>query len=170
MGYVFSGIRHEISNPINSIKMTLSVLTGKIDICPRETIREYISWITSEVSRVEYLLKVLRNFNMYETPEVQNVHVKTFMERFLSLVSADFEIRGIKIESLIHPDAEWAYTDPRALQQVMLNVMSNASDAMNGREAPKIVIEVLKLDGPIKINYSVILRLDCVSNGFSTVF
>ena len=151
IGYVFSGIRHEIGNPINSIKMTLSLLTGKIETCPRETIREYINWIVSEVSRVEYLLKALKNFNMYETPELQNVHVKTFMERFLSLVSADFDVRGIKIDSLIHPDAEWAYTDSRALQQVMLNVMSNASDAMNGREAPEIVIEVLKRDGTIKI-------------------
>ncbi len=151
IGYVFSGIRHEIGNPINTIKMTLSTLANKIDTASTETIRKYVEWIAAEVSSVEYLLKALKNFNMYETPELQNVDLQTFTERFLSLVAADFEKKGIFIERLIHPEAQWGYVDPRALQQVMLNIMSNASDAVEGRENPKIVVEVLKADGLIKI-------------------
>jgi signal transduction histidine kinase len=147
IGYVFSGIRHEIGNPINSIKISLSVLEGMIDTCPRATIKEYMAWMTSEISRVEYLLRALKNFNMYESLELEHVHLCNFMDRFLSLVRGDFGKKGIRVESLIHPDAEWAYVDPRALQQVMLNVLSNAADAMDGRECPRIEIEVLKSDG-----------------------
>ncbi len=154
IGYIFSGIRHELGNPINSIKMTLGILANKIETSPRETVKKYIEWAATEVSRVEYLLKALKNFNMYETPELQNVRMDAFMDRFLSLVAGDFEEKGIGIESLVHPGAEWGYIDPRALQQVMFNIMSNASEALAGRENPRIVIDLLKADDAIKINDS----------------
>jgi PAS domain S-box-containing protein len=151
IGYVFSGIRHEIGNPINSIKMTLGTLASKIDTASTETIKKYVEWIAAEISGVEYLLKALKNFNMYETPELQNVGLQAFTEKFLSLVASDFEKKGILIKSLIHPEAQWGYADPRALQQVMLNILSNASDAVEGKEDPEILIEVLKTDGLIRI-------------------
>jgi PAS domain S-box-containing protein len=151
IGYVFSGIRHEIGNPISSIKMSLSVLAKKVATCPREIIKEYIAWMTSEISRVEYLLKALKNFNMYETPELENVHLDTFMDRFFSLVGEDLARKGVRIEGRIHPDVGLGLVDPRALQQVMLNIISNAGDALQGRENPQIEIEVLKSDGFITI-------------------
>jgi PAS domain S-box-containing protein len=151
IGYVFSGIRHEMGNPINTIKMTLSLLANKVDTSPKEDLKKYIEWTVGEVSRVEYLLKALRNFNMYETPEYQNVCMGTFMDNFLSLVTTDFEKKGIRIESLVHPVAEWGYADPRALQQVMLNIVSNASDALQGKEKPEILINVSREEGRIKL-------------------
>jgi C4-dicarboxylate-specific signal transduction histidine kinase len=75
-----------------------------------------------QISSVENLLKALKSFNMYETPELQNVEMKPFMDKFLSLLSDDFEKRGIAIQVLFQPEAQWAYADPRALQQIMLNI------------------------------------------------
>jgi C4-dicarboxylate-specific signal transduction histidine kinase len=43
------------------------------------------------------------------------------------------------------------YADPRALQQVMLNIFTNASDAMNGRDTPKITIKAFRSAGMIGI-------------------
>jgi signal transduction histidine kinase len=63
IGFIFSGIRHEIGNPLNSIKMTISVLRKNLDRFPKETIREYIERTASEITRMEYLLKSLRNFS-----------------------------------------------------------------------------------------------------------
>ncbi len=142
IGYIFSGIRHEIGNPVNSIKMTLSVLKNNLDKYPRETIMEYVDRALEEVGRIEYLLRSLKNFNMYEKPEMQEIHIPSFIDRFLSLVSRDFEQKGIRIIKNIHPYAEWAYADPRALQQVLLNVFTNASDALNDREDPQIQLNV----------------------------
>jgi len=151
IGYVFSGIRHEIGNPINTIKMSLSILAKMIDTGPRENIKKYLEWTNSEIARVEYLLKTLKNFNMYETPELENVHMNTFMDRFLALVSGDFKKKGIRIGSRMGPDVTYGYVDPRALQQVMLNIVNNAADALEGKENPQIRIEALKSDGFITI-------------------
>lgn len=103
------------------------------------------------MSKVEYLLGTLKSFNMYETPELQNVEVKPFMDKFLSLLADDFKNKGITIESIFSPEAQWGYLDPRALQQVMLNIMNNAADALEGRENPRIVINVSKAGNAIRI-------------------
>jgi PAS domain S-box-containing protein len=151
LGYVFSGIRHEIGNPFNSIKLTLGIIGNKIDTCPKEEIKKYIEWIAADVSRVDYLLRVLKNFNMYDTLKLQNVVINTFMEKFLLLLTHDFGKRGITIESILTPEAQWGYADPRALQQVMLNIVNNAVDALEGKENPRIVVHVLKAGNTIRI-------------------
>ncbi len=151
IGYIFAGIRHEIGNPINSAKVALSVLRKKLDIYSKEKIEEYLERALGAISSVEYLLKTLKSFNMYETPVLQNVKIKPFMDKFLSLLSDDFTKKGIAIETIFDPEAEWGYADLRILQHVMLNIMNNASDAMEGRNSPRIVIKVSKMDGTIRI-------------------
>ena len=151
IGSIFAGIRHEIGNPINSAKMTLSVLKSKINTYSREVIEEYLERALGEISGVEYLLKTLKSFNMYETLGPQNVELKPFMDKFLSFLADDLGKKGITIESSFQPEAQWGYADPRALQQVMLNIMSNASDAMEGRDSPRIIVEVSKVDYIIRI-------------------
>jgi len=153
IGYIFAGIGHEIGNPINSAKMTLRILQKKIDTIEtlsKETIEDYLERTLGEIAKVEYLLRTLKSFNMYETLELQNVEMRSFMDKFLSLLALDFVNKGITIESTLSPEAKWGYVDPRALQQVMLNIMNNAADAIEGRKNPRIVIQVLKADSTIR--------------------
>jgi signal transduction histidine kinase len=67
IGYVFSAVRHELGNPINSVKAGLSVLRANIDTFSRSVVIEYVDRLSSELSRVEVLLRSLRNFSMYDT-------------------------------------------------------------------------------------------------------
>ena len=150
IGFIFSGIRHEVGNPVNSIKMALSVLKQNIDSFSKDTVKEYADRMLSEILRMEYLLKAMKNFNMYETLELMDVNMTSFMDKFLSLVMNDFGKKGIRVGTDI-PETLWAYADPRALQQILLNVMTNASDALEGREDPTIKISVLKMGGMVNI-------------------
>jgi PAS domain S-box-containing protein len=151
IGYIFSGVRHEIGNPINTAKMILSVLRHKLEQSSPETIRDYIDRTLGEIGRVEYHLKTLKNFNLYETLELTNLNMAVFMDRFLSLVSHDLEQKGISIRTMVQPGAGWAYSDPRALQQALLNIVTNAADALEGRRDPTIDIAVSKRDAQILI-------------------
>jgi PAS domain S-box-containing protein len=150
IGFIFSGVRHEIGNPVNSIKMALSVLKKNIDSFSTEKIKEYADRMLEEISRMEYLLKAMKNFNMYETVELIDMNITDFMTKFLALVKGDFEKRGIKVEINVSEPA-WVYADPRALQQVLLNIMTNASDSFEGREDPRITIGVFKMSDMINI-------------------
>jgi PAS domain S-box-containing protein len=150
IGFIFSGIRHEIGNPVNSIKMALSVLKQNIDSYSKNTIKEYADRMLSEVSRMEYLLKAMKNFNMYETVELLDTDMTDFMNKFISLVKGDLEKKGVKVEASISEPA-WIYADPRALQQVLLNILTNASDSLEGRQDPRITINVSKMADMVNI-------------------
>ncbi len=152
IGYTFSGIRHEIGNPVNSIKTTLSVLKANLDKFSGETVKVYIDRTLTEIARVEYLLKVLKNFNMFESLRLEDVDIESFISMFLSLVMDDFVKKGIDIKCIIHPEVSLVRADPRALQQVLLNLLSNASDALAEMESPKIVIQAYKVQRQIKIS------------------
>jgi signal transduction histidine kinase len=150
--YIFSGIRHELGNPINSIKMALSVLKTKLDTCSRETIQEYANRILTEITRVEYLLKSLKSFGMFDNPIIQNVNLCAYLHHFISLTAEDIEKRGVELRVILNPDVQWILADPRALQHAILNLIINASDALKDSVEPTINISTERNNGMICIH------------------
>ncbi len=144
LGYMFSGIRHELGNPINSIKTAVMVLKENCAHYSGEVAAEFLDRVLSDIGRVEALLRDLKNFSIYETPDLQNVNMPAFMDNLLSIVSTDFANTGIRVRTVFRPDAEWAFVDPRALQHVMLNSLTNAMDAVRGREWPQVAITLFR--------------------------
>ena len=151
LGFIFAGIRHEIGNPLNSVKMALSVLSMNLDRYSPETVREFVDRAMGEVLRVEYLLKALKNFSMFETPDVEPVHMGRFMNNFKALVETDFAAKGVRIHVQMPTQPVFAITDHRAFHQVMLNLLTNAADALEEQDTPRIDIDVTPMSGFIQI-------------------
>jgi PAS domain S-box-containing protein len=151
IGFVFSGVRHEIGNPVNAINMILGILRNKLDTLPTDTVREYLGRMTEQVGRVEYILRSLKSFNLYETQQPQHVILSAFLENFLPLVTDDLGKKGIVIETAAGPGSLRVYADTRALQQVLLNILTNAADALSGCREPKIDMSVRPLGGMVVI-------------------
>ncbi len=144
LGYIFSGIRHEIGNPVNSIKMALTVLQKNLKSYDLATIGEFVDRSLAEVMRLEYLLKALKNYSLFESPDVQSVQIDQFMDNFLPLIKSDLENRKIKIHTKIEKNDTIALTDPRALHHVLLNLLTNAADAVEEQDHPNITISVTR--------------------------
>jgi PAS domain S-box-containing protein len=144
IGYIFSGVRHEIGNPVATIAMSLDLLLKKIEELDKQTIVKHLNRCVAEIDKVEYLLRCLRNFNMYEQLEPRNIVLSEFMDKLMALLKDDFEKKGISILAIIEPEDANTYADPRALQQVLLNLLTNAADALIGRVDPKITVSVEK--------------------------
>lgn len=151
LGYIFSGIRHEIGNPINSLKITMGILKQDYDDFSREMVMEYIDRAMGEIVRVEYLLRSLKNFNMIETPMIECVALPKFFHDFLSLVEGDFRKREISLLIEADPRVQCAMFDPRAMQQVLLNLTSNAADAIEHSLDRRIVISTAPAGGMVQI-------------------
>jgi len=153
IGYIFSGIRHEIGNPINSIKMTMSVLKNNISSYSQDKILEYADRVLNEIHRVEYLLTSLRNFNMHENLVLKALSLRLFLDRLQSLIDEDFKQRGIRIELDIQTETDTALADARALQQVMINILNNAADSfLTPPQDPTIIIGLKKQGKHIELS------------------
>jgi PAS domain S-box-containing protein len=150
IGSVFAGVRHEIGNPINSINMILGILRAKGDDLSMENVRTYLGRMTEQIGRVEYVLRSLKSFNLYETQEPQDLRLPEFLKSFLPLVAVDLKKKGIALDTAIDDEAT-AFADPRALQQVLLNVFTNAADAVENARGPRITLTVERSDGLARI-------------------
>ncbi len=127
----------------------MGLIKDKIDTFDKATIEQYVDRALTNSEKIAFLLRSLRSFNMYEKPELQVVEMANLLRQFLALVEEDFAKKGITIDTFV--EAERVYADPRALQQVLLNVFTNAADALTGRDDPKITVGVTRAGSMVRI-------------------
>lgn len=142
LGSIFCGIRHEIGNPVNSIKLTMSVLKNNLDKYPREMVVEYIERVLGEVERIEYLLRALKSFNMYEDQKPETVVLGPFLTKFLDLVRKDCQLKSIRIHGVGLEENLRSHLDPRALWQILINIVNNSMDAVQRAGGGEIEIRL----------------------------
>lgn len=151
IGYIFAGIRHEIGNPINTLRTTLGVLNDNVGRWPTSTVAQYVERSLGEISRIEDLLKSLKTFNMHERLEPRAVLPADFLGEFHDLSTDECKARGIELKTLVPPGLPPMFVDPRALRQVLLNIFANACEAVEGRDDAKVVISALSVGGTITL-------------------
>ena len=142
LGAVFSGIRHELGNPVNSLKMALTVLQLQLQDYDKETIAGFVAGCLEDVARLEYLLRVLKNYSLFESPVIIPVELKSFLEKFVPLIRDEFQRRRISLQVMGGGKGEWVMADPRALHHVLLNLLTNAMDAVGDRGDGLVTIGV----------------------------
>jgi C4-dicarboxylate-specific signal transduction histidine kinase len=140
ISYVFSGIRHEIGNPLNSMKMALTVLKNNLAKFSKDEISVYMQRMFDDVAKMEALLKSFKNFNMFEKPNTVCVDLESFFESLTLLLGSDVRKKKISISTDILPEARWVLVDTRALQHVAMNILANAIDALTGIDRPTLKI------------------------------
>jgi PAS domain S-box-containing protein len=138
VGFIFASLRHELGNPVNSIKTALSVLRDRLDEYPRDTVADYLDRCLAEIARVEFLLKAFKTFNMFEQQRAEPLDVRSFLGQTATLFSDDLRSRSIVFEAGSGEGLGCLLADPRALYQVLLNLVANAADAVAGRSEPRI--------------------------------
>ena len=157
VGYIFAGIRHELGNPINSIKAALTLLREELN--PEERAHHGITLdrVMAEFQRIEFLLSTLRGFSAFERPEICSTELASFLAHVVGLVRADAAARGVAI--VLGPFATRnVLVDPRLLQSVVLNLLTNAIDAAEGVADARITVDA---DEP----HNGLVRLRVCDNG-----
>jgi signal transduction histidine kinase len=142
LDYTFFNLTHELGNPVNSIKMTLEVLINNFSKYGESTRREYLDNLHGEVSRLEELLKSIKSINMYEQLDVRAVDVAALLKNLLQLMDPEIAGKGIAVGLECPQPPLRGMGDPRALHQVLLNIVGNAVQAMEGRPEPRLDIRI----------------------------
>ncbi len=145
VGFVFSGIRHELGNPLNSLKMAISVLLRQLDDLPHDKIKEFLDRSMGEIKRMEYLLYSLKNFNVLEEQELVLTDLAVFLENFKRVHEKDLSGNGVKMEAHIEASVS-SLVDERALHQVFLNLLTNSVNALQKTVTPRISISLQRKD------------------------
>ncbi|MEM9189164.1 MAG: ATP-binding protein [Myxococcota bacterium] len=149
-GFLFSGVRHELGNPVNSIKSALTVVRENLSRFPEEKTASYLDRVLSEIGRIEYLLDSLRSYNSLERPETKPLNLDDYFESIEALLRRDLEARGVQLE-VVSQRGLSVLADPRALNQVLINLVANAADAMSESRRKSIAITARRRGREIEV-------------------
>lgn len=129
VGQMFAGIRHELGNPINSLKTALTVLNQNWRRFDDERVDHYLEHMLVEISRVEHLLRSLRTFSAFEDVQLRPCSTRALLRELAPVVETTARERGIIVD-VDESTQLWVKADCRALYQALLNLVTNAMDAV----------------------------------------
>ena len=132
IGTLASGVAHEINNPINGI-MNYSQLI--LDTADSSDTIEYANEIVSETKRVSTIVKNLLQFSRQDIEGSSKACVEDIINKTLSLIKTIIQKDQIELRVDVGKDLPEIKCRSQQIQQVLMNLMTNARDALNDRYA-----------------------------------
>jgi signal transduction histidine kinase/CheY-like chemotaxis protein len=127
LGQLVSGIAHELNSPLTAIMGYAQLLLGR-GLKPGQL--NETKNICQEAERARRIVKNLLFFARENKPERSRADLNEIVERALALRSYEMKIENIAVELSLAPDLPPTMADPYQLQQVVLNLLVNAEQAL----------------------------------------
>ena len=139
-GKLASGVAHEINNPLGGMKNAVRAL-ARGDLPPEKT-TEYLELVAEGLGRVEETVKKFLSFTPRRV-EPRPTDLAVVVEKAVALARHRMATHGVTLElELPEPDTATVFGDPHELQQVALNLLLNAADAVAKVSHPRVVVAV----------------------------
>jgi PAS domain S-box-containing protein len=150
VGQLVSGVAHEVNNPLTAIMGYADLLTSS-DELPLQARRD-LAIILQEAQRTKQIVQNLLSFARQSAPYREAVNLNAVLARTLQLRQYDFINHGVGVEEEYEADLPLVFGDPQQLQQVFLNVVNNAYDAVREvSRRPRVRIETSSADGIVEV-------------------
>jgi signal transduction histidine kinase len=142
LGQLAAVIIHEIKNPLGIIKVSSGTLRKRF--ADGDTSHDLASFIETEVDRMNRAIAQFLAFARPQPPLPGRVDLGELVQRSLRVIRDDLAGQGVSVVEELAP-AVLVRADPDQLQQVLLNLLTNAREALAGRERGRVEVSVRAL-------------------------
>ncbi|MEE8594115.1 MAG: ATP-binding protein, partial [Candidatus Bipolaricaulota bacterium] len=132
IGTLASGVAHEINNPLMGIINYAELIEDEIE---NESVKAYTAGIIKEGNRVATIVRNLLSFARQDKESHSPADLKDIIDSSMSLVSSTLRKDQITIEVDVPDDLPNVKCRSQQIQQVVINLLTNAHDALNVRYA-----------------------------------
>ena len=138
MGQLAAGVAHEITNPLASMDSLLQLIQRRPDRVQTDTVDK----LREQVARINEIVRQLTNFAHPGGGERQTVPISDVISRTLEMASYHRRFRDVQTEIHQDPSLEGVLVsaEPYSLEQVLVNILLNALDAMSDQPEPRLHI------------------------------
>lgn len=129
LGKLAAGVAHEINNPLTGILTNSSLLLDDLPL--NDPRREDVDVIVKETIRCREIVKRLLDFARQTKPQKQLVSINEIIENIILLVRNQTSFRNIQVQKNLQENLPEIMADRDQIQQVFINIIINASEAMS---------------------------------------
>lgn len=146
VGQLVSGVAHELNNPLTGIVGFAQLLLMR-DLDERS--RQQVETIQAEAERASKIVQNLLSFARRRKARKEPTDLNALVRRVVELRSYEHHLRNIEVALDLDPGLPQTLVDPDQIQQVLLNLLINAEQAVKDRERGRIEVRSRARDGTI---------------------
>lgn len=130
VGTLTAGVAHELNNPINNIMLTAATLQEDYEDLPDAERLDMANDLVIQSERAQKIVRNLLDFARETEIESEAHEVEKLIEDTLRLATNQIKLANVKVKGDLAPNLPRVYGDRQQLEQVFLNIVLNALDAM----------------------------------------
>ncbi len=153
LGRLAAGLAHEINNPLSSVAGFAEALQRRVETGSSQEglgdAPEYLAFIQQEVARASAIVRHLLDFARQREPIFEELDLASLVRDTAALVSRQAAVTNKRITLDLTPGLPIVQADQQMIQQVILNLLTNALDAIDGEG--DIQIRAFPIPGYVEI-------------------
>ena len=143
MGQLLAGVSHELNNPLSTIVGYTQLLLMRVGVGP---MAEQLDKIAKSAERCTRIVTNFLALARQYPPERQLVLVNQLVDDAVELLAYPLRIDDVDVIRRFAPDLPQLWADPHQIQQVIVNLLTNAHQAMRGVPTPRRLILTTRHD------------------------
>ena len=152
IGQLAAGVAHEINNPLQGIVTYSHLLLERVST--ENGTRQSLEKIVKQANRCRDIIRGLLDFARQRKPEKRLSNVNRVLEECVSLVDNQVLFHNIQIVQHLSPNLPQVFMDPSQIQQVFMNMILNADEAMNGGGQLTLTTRHVPADGAVEAEFT----------------
>jgi C4-dicarboxylate-specific signal transduction histidine kinase len=156
LGELTTGVAHELNNPLNNIGLFVGNVLDQVrlDRFDKDSIRNELENAMEQVRKATAIISHLRTFGRAAPVSLEPVDVDEVIERSLLLMQEQLRLRAIDVELDLCADELIVHGNAIQLEQVFINLLTNARDALSESRGKTIRIATSREGDWVRIRFA----------------
>lgn len=150
IGQLVAGVAHELNNPLASIVGYSELMTDEIKDGPS---RQKLEKMLREAHRMKRIIENLLRFARQNNLEKKSANLQALLQDVLALREYHIRNHDVELNVRVEPDLPPVALDEDQFKQILLNLLNNSIDALEGRREKRISIEAVRRENRVLFRF-----------------